>query len=119
MVLISGLAFHGYPVNVREKLPADDAWEFPRHVFRRIYKERRIKMDLLKKLALVGVFSSFAMGAYAGDIGDTAGAISSVASIQGNVAVGVNTKETTITSEASGGGSVSNAGRLVDRKSVV
>ena len=43
------------------------------------YKERRIKMNLLKKLALVGVFFSFAMGAYAGDIGDTAGAISSVA----------------------------------------
>jgi len=36
MVLISGLAFHGYPVNVREKLPADDAWEFSRYVFRRI-----------------------------------------------------------------------------------
>lgn len=67
-------------------------------------------MTLLKKLALVGVFSSFAMGAYAGDIGDTASAISSVASMQGNVAVGVNTKEATITSEAAGSGSVSNAG---------
>ena len=119
IVLISSFAFYGYPVNRREKLPADGAWEFSRYVFSRIYKERRIKMNLLKKLALVGVFSSFAMGVYAGDLGDAANAAASLTSVQGNVAVGVNagSGDAEIKANASGKDSVANAGlAVVDAK---
>lgn len=77
-------------------------------------------MTLLKKLALVGVFFSFAMGAYAGDIGDAANAAASLGSMHGNLAVGVNSGsgDATIKANASGKDSVANAGlAVVDTKS--
>ena len=72
-------------------------------------------MELLKKLALVGIFSSFAMGAYAGDLGDAVNAAASLTSVQGNVAVGVNagSGDAEIKANASGKDSVANAGLAV------
>jgi hypothetical protein len=64
-------------------------------------------------------FSSMAMSsAYCGDIGDAATAASKLTSVQGNVAVGVNTGNAKIKSEATARDSVANAGlAVIDSKS--
>lgn len=75
-------------------------------------------MKIAKKIALIGIFSSLAISsAYAGDIGDAAGAAASLTSVQGNAAVGVNTGTANIKADASGRDSAANAGlAVVDAK---
>ena len=77
---------------------------------------------MFRKIIVAAVFSTFALSnAYASDIGDVATAVKSVASLQGNAAIGVNTaKDLKILADAAGSDSSANAGlSVVDSQSGV
>jgi hypothetical protein len=69
---------------------------------------------MIGKFVAALAFSSIAMSsAYCGDIGDTVTAATKLTSVQGNVAVGVNTGDAKIKSESTGSNGVANAGLAV------